>query len=68
MAKLPSDAHAIRYLHEAMKYKPDASPREIRRQLRRRLKADGFGWIQWVGVIVKILAALLPLLFQRPKK
>ena len=68
MAKLPSDAHAIRYLHEAMKYKPDASPREIRRELRRRLKAAGFGWIQWVGVIVKILAALLPLLFQRPKK
>ena len=66
-AKRPSGEHAIRYLHDAMRYKPDASPREIRRELRRRLKADGFGWLQWVAAIIKILLTIAPLLFQRPK-
>ena len=67
MPKKPTDVHAIRYLHDAMRYQPDATPREIRQELRRRLKADGFGWLQWVAVIVKILATILPLLFSRPK-
>ena len=68
MPNKPTEEHAIRYLHDAMRYKPDATPREIRRELRRRLKADGFGWLQWLSVIIKILATILPLLFSRPKE
>ena len=58
--------HAIRYLHEAMRYKPDASPKELRREVRRLMKQDGHGK-RWIWLVVKILFSLVPLFFQRPK-
>ena len=59
-------AHALEYLHEARRALPNASPKELRREIRRQLKRDGYGW-SWILVIIKILAAILPLLFTRPK-
>ena len=54
------------YLAEALRYKPDATGRELRLEVRRLLKRDGYG-AGWIMVIIKILVALAPLLFQRPK-
>ena len=65
-AKRPTKKHAIKYLHEAMELKPHASPKQLRQEIRKRLKQDGYGW-GWILVVIKILAAIAPLLFQRPK-
>ena len=54
------------YLAEALRYKPDATGRALRLEVRRLLKRDGYG-AGWIMVIIKILDALAPLLFQRPK-
>ena len=62
----PTKRHAIKYLHEAMELRPNSTPAELRREVRRRLKADGYGW-GWILIVLKILMAILPLLFQRPK-
>tara|TARA_B100001123_G_scaffold202562_1_gene229759 strand:+ start:60 stop:263 length:204 start_codon:yes stop_codon:yes gene_type:complete len=66
MAKRKARAAAISYLTQAARDMPDATPAQLRREIRRRLKRDGFG-LSWIVVILKILAALAPLLFQRPK-
>lgn len=58
--------YAHKYLYEAIKYKPDATPRELRREVRRRLRQDGYG-SSWLFVL-KIIMALLPLLFRSTKK
>ena len=58
--------YAHKYLYEAMKYKPDATPQELRREVRRRLRQDGHG-SSWLFVL-KIIMALLPLLFRSTKK
>ena len=58
--------HAIRYLHDAMRYKPDATPKELRREVRRLMKQDGHG-MGWIFLVLKIVFSLLPLFFQRPK-
>jgi hypothetical protein len=66
MPEKPDEDYALRYVYEAMKYKPGASHREIRREVRRKLKAEGYG-AGWIWVVIRIIAALLPLLVQRPK-
>ena len=65
-AKRPTKKHAIKYLHEAMELKPNASPKQLRQESRKRLKQDGYG-LGWIWVVLKILAAIAPLLFQSPK-
>ena len=57
--------YAHKYLYEAIKYKPDSTPRELRREVRRRLRQDGYGF-SWIFV-VKILLELIPLLFRSTK-
>tara|TARA_R100001143_G_scaffold62589_2_gene66245 strand:- start:1373 stop:1576 length:204 start_codon:yes stop_codon:yes gene_type:complete len=66
MAKRKARAAAISYLTQVARDMPDATPAQLRREIRRRLKRDGFG-LSWIVVILKILAAIAPLLFQRPK-
>ncbi len=58
--------YAHKYLYEAIKYKPDATPRELRREVRRRLRQDGYGF-SWMFVL-KILLELIPLLFRSTKR
>ena len=41
-AKRPTKKHAIKYLHEAMELKPNASPKQLRQEIRKRLKQDGY--------------------------
>ena len=65
-AKRPTKKHAIKYLHEAMELKPNASPRQLRQEIRKRLKEDGYGW-GWILVVIKNLMAIAPIPFQRPK-
>ena len=64
-AKKQAKKRAIKYLHEAMELRPNATEAQLRRELRKRLHADGYrlGW----GVIIKIILSLLPLFFQKPK-
>ena len=62
----PNKKHALRYLEEVARDLPGASPKEMRREIRARLRRDGYGW-GWILVIIKILAALAPLLFSKPK-
>lgn len=54
------------YLAEALRYKPDATGEELRLEVRRLLKRDGYKG-GWILVVIKILMAIAPLLFQRPK-
>ncbi len=65
-AKKDLEHRAIKYIYEAMERRPNSTEREMRREVRRRLKQDGYG-VGWFFVIIKILMAILPLLFQRPK-
>ena len=58
--------HALRYLQEVARDLPDATPKQMRREIRRRLKRDGYV-MSWILVIIKIIAALAPLLFTSPK-
>ena len=58
--------HALRYLQEVARDLPAATPKQMRREIRRRLKRDGYG-MSWILVIIKIIAALAPLLFTSPK-
>ena len=58
--------YAHKYLYEAMKYKPDATPQELRREVRRRLRQDGHG--SSLLFVLKIIMALLPLPFRSTKK
>ena len=66
MAKRKARAAAISYLTQVARDMPDATPAQLRREIRRRLKRDGFG-LSWIVVILKILAAIAPLLFTAPK-
>lgn len=54
------------YLAEALRYKPDATGEELRLELRRLFKRDGYK-AGWILIVIQILATLFPLLFQRPK-
>ena len=64
--KKPSEGHALKYLEAATRAMPNASGRELRREIRRQLREDGYGW-GWFIVVIKILLELLPLLFSKPR-
>ena len=63
--KRPTQASALSYLQDVARDLPGATPKEMRAEIRRRLRRDGYGW-GWIVVVLKILAALAPLLFKGP--